>query len=517
MPKRPSEDLFELIRTMTKAEKRHFRIFASAQERGSQNAYITLFRLIDAQEKYDEKKILKKIPKITPAQFSNRKKYLYDLLLESLRNLHAGESIDSRIRNMLQETELLFNRRLLRQSLRLLQKARKLAADNERMYLLTDILHWEERLLNETFATVQKTDLEVDRILEDSETAAAAVQAMVAYRVLLLRMLRLFRSGGVLYQKNNRESLEKIFRSPLMKRNPDTLSFHEKYYHFTVCGMYYMILNDWPACYEYRLKTLRHFENHPEQMDILPHVYASALNSFIIACEYTAHERELAYAFGKVIEKLHDTANGPATRIRLMSCCASVLHYYIHRGEFGHGVQLIGEIEEAVQALRNDMPKSTEISFCYTFSYAYFGNGNYRKALHWLNQVLNEKSELREDIRIFAHLFNLIIHYELGHEDSFEYFVKSTYRYLAGKKQLFRLEQAMIDFIRKKMPQMHTPAETKKAFAGLKTVLEQLVTDPHERRTTEYFDFISWLTGKIEGRAFGDVVKEKYRKGKETV
>ena len=51
--------LFVLIKSLSKSEKRQFKIFASRLETSSNTKFIELFNILDKSEVYDEKMILK--------------------------------------------------------------------------------------------------------------------------------------------------------------------------------------------------------------------------------------------------------------------------------------------------------------------------------------------------------------------------------------------------------------------------------------------------------------------------
>ena len=57
MSKAISDDLFYLIKSLTKSEKRSFKLFASTTEVGKKSIYIDVFDAIEKQKKYDEKNI----------------------------------------------------------------------------------------------------------------------------------------------------------------------------------------------------------------------------------------------------------------------------------------------------------------------------------------------------------------------------------------------------------------------------------------------------------------------------
>ena len=49
-------------------------------------------------------------------------------------------------------------------------------------------------------------------------------------------------------------------------------------------------------------------------------------------------------------------------------------------------------------------------------------------------------------------------------------------------------------------------------YKKLQNKLEQLFNDPYEHRVQTYFDWISWLESKIEGKLFAEIVREKAQK-----
>ena len=54
-----SSDLFQLIKSLSKTEKRHFVLYSTKHVIGEQNGYMKLFYAIEKQKEYDEGKIKK--------------------------------------------------------------------------------------------------------------------------------------------------------------------------------------------------------------------------------------------------------------------------------------------------------------------------------------------------------------------------------------------------------------------------------------------------------------------------
>ena len=106
MARKSENDLFELIKSLNKGEKKSFTLFANYYSEGDKS-HIRLFELMDAQKEYDEEKIklLFKKEKIK-SPLSRVKNYLLEIILKSLRFHHSGKTVDSQIRTLIADADI---------------------------------------------------------------------------------------------------------------------------------------------------------------------------------------------------------------------------------------------------------------------------------------------------------------------------------------------------------------------------------------------------------------------------
>src|SRR5438045_8114584 len=89
-----SDTLFQLISSLEKSEKRHFKLYIKRSSAKEDLKIIRLFDTLDKMPEYDEKLLLKKLSDITKPQLYNLKTHLYKQLLASLRLLKTNENTD---------------------------------------------------------------------------------------------------------------------------------------------------------------------------------------------------------------------------------------------------------------------------------------------------------------------------------------------------------------------------------------------------------------------------------------
>jgi hypothetical protein len=185
---------------------------------------------------------------------------------------------------------------------------------------------------------------------------------------------------------------------------------------------------------------------------------------------------------------------------------------YLDPGKFSESMIVRDAIVDGMKKYSDRINPIEEITLLYNLFYSYFGTGEYSKALNIINKLLNEyRKELRYDVQSAARILNLILHYELKNNMLLEYNAVSTYRFLYKSKRLYKLETIILNFIKKKMPDIFTPKDEVDAFVELRKECLEISKHPYEKKAFEYFDYISWLDSKIEKKSFEEVVQRKFQ------
>ncbi|MBK8581625.1 MAG: hypothetical protein IPL86_07265 [Flavobacteriales bacterium] len=132
-PKRmkPSPELYDLIHSLTKSEKRFFKLHSALQS-GEKN-YLRLFDAIHAQSGgYDEAALKKQFAKETFIQhLPSEKNHLYKLILKALRSYHAESSVSGQLKQQVSNIEILYNKSLYEEASKVLVRAKRVAKENE--------------------------------------------------------------------------------------------------------------------------------------------------------------------------------------------------------------------------------------------------------------------------------------------------------------------------------------------------------------------------------------------------
>src|SRR6478736_10552394 len=144
-----SKNLFDLIKSMDKNEKRYFKVMFLGSDSGEDKKMLLLFDNINKQEQFDEELILQKEPSLKRSQLSNMKAYLYDKILQSIRQYNCSKIFDIRIREQIDFAQILMERRLFEQGISVLRKAKKMAQEYSNLELQLEIIKLEKVYLSQ--------------------------------------------------------------------------------------------------------------------------------------------------------------------------------------------------------------------------------------------------------------------------------------------------------------------------------------------------------------------------------
>lgn len=511
MSRAKSQGVFSLIKSMTKNEKRYFKVMMSRSGSSEDKKVLMLFDEMNLMEEYNEALLLKKIPLLKSSQLSNTKAYLTEKILQSIRQFNISKLTDIQIREQLDFAEILFERRLLGQGLNCLKKAKKLAEANENLELLLEAIRLEKNFLLESIDGDNITM--VDDIIAQIRRINAQINNINIFSHLTLKLDYHFaKIGGVRSEKDYLE-VKKVFDGQLPEVKEEDLSVIEKIYLYNLYIGYYFYILEYVQGYDYARKLVTIFDNSPELVKNKLEIYLKSLNHLLNATFRLFKYDEFVEAF----DKLRYIGNSDEVYLHENMRIRWKKYWYNHeinsffmQGEFTKGLEYLCndcKIEEFLHEIDNH----GKLVLYYKIACMHFGAGDFNQAVKWLNRIINEPNpSIREDLHCFARILHLISHYELGNDDIISYYIVSTYRFLLKKDDLHLFQKYIIKFL-KNLDKGVDSRELLQMFRELKGNLLPLMNSHFEQRAFYYFDIISWLESKIEQLPVEEVVKRKFR------
>jgi hypothetical protein len=503
---KPSTELHDLIRSLTKSEKRFFKLHSSLQS-GDKN-YLRIFDAIDKQKVYDEDALKKQFAKETFIKhLPSEKNHLYKLILKALRAYHAEASVSGILKQEIKNIEILYQKALYVECNKLLHRAKRIARDNERFYYWFELLNWEKMLLEEAYESGEFTK-DLDALIEEERDVIEKLRNLASYHILYSKINHVFRSGGYVRTDEEHAMVEEISEHPLIKGKNTALSRRAATICYYTQGFCQWAKRDWKTSLEKFQRVRQILDENPLIKADLPKRYIRTLH-YIINAQIELQDLKSARENIKVMRSLPGTPGFIGQNIESQVFVASYLselRLLDRSGEHTKAVGLVDTVIDGMEQMGNRLHKEHELEFFYALACAHFGTGEMNKALFWLNKVLNDNEPtLRQDIFTYARLFNLVVHYELGNYDLLEYIVRSTQRFLSKRHRANQVEILLIDTI-KRLSRATDPVVKRDLFRSMQQQMTELFKDPNESLVLKYFDVASWVSAHAEGVSFTEMV-----------
>ncbi len=510
--KEQKDNLFLLVKSLTKSEKRQFKLYVGRLGVNADSKFLSVFNVLDKMNDYSEAVILKST-EVKKQQLANVKAHLYKQILISLKLNPSHQNIRSQIREQLDFASILYHKGLYKQSLRILDKAKEVAIINEEKNLAYEIVELEKVIESQYITrsisgradelTVQASNLSTDNVIA-SKLSNISLQL---YSILL-------KTG---YVKNEEESkkITDYFNSHLPKVEIKRLGFREKLWMYKAYLWYSFLMQDFLNCYKYALKWVNLFYEHPNMIKLNPVFFLKGNNYLLESLFFIKNKikfEDILNRLETIVEEKTFPKNENVEALTFLYINLNKINLHFIDGSFEEGLALIPKIEKEIIQYKNRIDEHHTMIFYYKFASLHFGSGNNKKAIEYLDKIISNKTlTMREDLLCFARVLNLVAHYEAGLDYHLEQLLRSTYKFLIKMNDLHEVQKEMIKFIRGL--QDIYPQDLKKAFKALHEKLKVFEDHPFERRSFLYLDIISWLESKINNTSVNQVIRVKYLVG----
>jgi hypothetical protein len=509
MSTRFSDALFHLVKSLEKAEKRHFKIYIKRSSDKEDLKVVQLFDALDNMDEYDEKLLFKKINSLNKSKLANLKTHLYKELLASLRLLKSKDSIDLQLSEHLDNARLLYNKGLKLQSLKILDKAKELAQTNQKFNTLVQLISLEKKIetLHITRSSPEKT-----RILADeSMDVSRHIERVTRLSNLALLLYRWYVINGHTRNESEEKDVNLFFKNYLPANLNEVSGFYEQLYLYQSFCWYAFIRQDFLLNYRYAVKWVDLYSAQPLMITIETGHYIKGVHSLLNAHFALRNFK----GFDQVLTSFEAFAESPlATKHDNFRVHTSIyinsarINGHLMKGTFSAGVKLVPEIENNLADYALYVDPHRIMLFNYKIATLFFGSRDFDSAIDYLHRIIHGPVDMRIDLQCYARLLHLLSHYELGNYDILDSLSKSVHRFFAKMKNLTDVERAIFNFLQHSFD--HPPKEIRARLEKFYDQIRHLEKSRYETRSFAYLDIISWAESKVVNKTMESVINQKY-------
>lgn len=510
---KPSNELFMLVKSLSKSEKRFFKLSSTIQA-GDKN-YLRIFDFIEKQDDYNEEELKKEFKNETFVKhLPSEKNHLYKLILKSLRSYYGEQSISSILKQEIKNIEILYAKALYKECGKFLIRAKKLAKEYEKFYYLFELIEWEKKLIGESYE-FGHFGADLNELITEETEVIEKLRNLAEYQILYSRINYIFRSGVFTKNSEERAIVEAISNNHLIQGKNTALSTRAASICYYIKGLCAATNRNYQDSYIFFNRTREILDKHPKLKLDLGKRYMLTLYH-LGKCYIDDRNFKLAQQTIDEIKSLSGQKGFDSTDLKVKIAALyynEQLNLLNMKGDFDAAVHFINEIQRDIEVLGDKISKEQHLKLLFNSAYSYFGNQEFKKCLQLINDILNNnESTLRQDIFGFSRLLNLLVHLELENFDFLEYEIKSTSRFFNKTERDNKIEEFLIKYVRKIIKSQYKSSETD-SYKTMYSDLKILLQDHNERVILEYFDVFAWVRSKLKGIPLGEAIKHELGQG----
>ena len=448
MPK--SDSLFLLIKSLLPAEKRYFKLYSNKHVIGEENNYVRLFDAINSMEHYSEADLKSILLRRFPGEkfvnhLTSEKSRLFKIILQSLRSYRSEKSISRKLIDMIEDAQILTNKKLYDQAAKVLAKAEDLARQHEDFLILFRVqeLMRTQIQVNET-SNIKKKILEV---IEQSDDTCKRLFNQIQIQNLYDLTYSIARINFSTRMQESQNEISEIESHSILASSENALSIAAKLRYHATHAIIGKMKNDIHTVYEHWEQSLEILKGNPIRLQEEIRQYIIVTANFVNVCiQMREYERiaEVVTSFRDLRDLSPETGTELTHNIFHIELLAS-----LNSGNLERALDIASDVFSWLESNANVVNTSRVITLYYNLGILHFLESNFASAEMCLRKVIDHsKSEVRQDLQSSARLLLPLVLFSCGKSDMLESYVRSAQYYLDSRNSLLKFEQLMIKFLR---------------------------------------------------------------------
>ncbi len=412
-------DLFQLIKAMSKSEKRYFTLDAQKTNRKG-SKYLDLFQAIKDMDAYDEERLKKKFGATLP----HDKLYLYEAILRSMRDYRSSNSISAQIREMILDSKYLYERGLYEQCQKRLHTARELACDLDDQLALLEINKEERRLVWQNRKKNYEED--IDELADQSKRVRSSISEEFLYLDIYEDLSKLVIKQFELKDEEGKQKLRKKYNHILEVDREGFHSGRAQRRYFQCQALYHQLLGDFDKVYKYYSMVVDWWNANPKYRDEEFYRYIVDISNLLHACSIKGQYHHLPTLLATLEKSSPKNIHDKGVVFQKFSIYK--LMYHLNSGDLQGINELVKKIDQGLSQFR--ISKGSRLALISNIAILLFILEDYPNCIKWTERIIKEeKTSSRQDVQRAIRIIQVIAYLETEHYEELEGTFRSYQRY----------------------------------------------------------------------------------------
>ncbi|MEM1137315.1 MAG: hypothetical protein AAGI07_15865, partial [Bacteroidota bacterium] len=391
-----SYDLYLLVKSLTKAEKRHFKLQSSLQK--GKKDYMVLFDTLDSlslkedtASNYDEEVLRGKIKdKLNLKHLHVTKNYLATQVLKSLRTLREESDTESKLNKMVSEIKVLADKGTYRLLSQKLKSAKNLALQYEKYNVLIDLLNFE------TVLCVRHKEFKINEVLEklydDIFKYLDLMKMETAYKAVQNEVTTIYRKNIRARNEKSTAKIQILENNPLLKTTKQPPTFLSKVSYNYSKALLFQLNGNLSQAIKFHKEVQDIWIGYPHFKKEYPMLYMIYSSNYLVG----AHLLRDYSVFPTVLDNLTSLPkrNYNEEAEAFQNICYLEQLYFMNKVIFNNKLNttdvassLAKKIETGLDKYHSRIVKSRQMSFCINSSIMFFALNMFDESLAWMAKI----------------------------------------------------------------------------------------------------------------------------------
>ncbi|MCD7937188.1 MAG: hypothetical protein LUG98_10040, partial [Tannerellaceae bacterium] len=440
------ELLSQIINSMSKAEKRYFKLYSAIQE--GKKEYVFLYDQLE-NERAPQEVYEAFCETYGKKGFENSLQYLYKQLLNSLTLVNTQEKIQQEIFRFLSYAEILYERKIVSQALVELNRAKGLAELYEQDILLLLIRRTELKYISESgyMELTEKQLVSKQTKLNESMKITRATNMHISLFTTLQYRLNTL---GEVRTKEQKEIMNDLVLSELnLVANNSHKGFESTKLHLLFQASYYLHTGSYKSAIRFYAELMDLFEAYDHLKQKPPIYYFTTIEGILNSLLVVGLYNEMLY----FIDKLRQLENGNYPVDFTLKVKWTLFfyeaEYFIYNGRFDKAGILLEDQRETLFKKENLLVPENRLRLWLLTAVIHTYNLEFTAATRAMKRIFLE-GKIYHVFPVFkvARLLQLLIKAESGDYELMENEIRSMKRIIRQEKQGYKTENLVFRFVR---------------------------------------------------------------------
>lgn len=498
--------LILLINSLSKAEKRYFRLLANLQT--GDKIYLFLFGLLEKNK--SEEDICNEFQhRYSGKSLETAGKHLYTIILDALVRLREKQDIQTQTFHSISKSNLLFERGLIEEAFSELDKAFELATSYENDSLTLLIYRTELKYhssLNFNKISEKQLVAKQMRIHEIMKYTRSINLHLQLYNILKYRIIH---KGHVRSDKQKSNLNDLVLSELNLMANNSYRGFEAEKLHLLFQATYYLNSGNYKSALRLYEELIYLFEKNTHLLLNPPIYYLSTLRGILDSLHTMGLYKEMPFFLSKL-----STLEKQAYPVVFLFEVRWLNYFYqlvslLNTGDFEKACALFHSYEDSLYKKTHLLnPEHLLQLYLYT-SILYLSLHDLVNARKYMKKIISSgKFFYPLPSYKTARLINLLLQAESGKLEVIENEINSIKRTIHLEKHAYITEKLIFRFV-SAYPLPAYPQGKKRLWLQYKKDMEIIRNNKYEQQLLKTFDFLSWIESILTQRPFAEIIKDK--------